>query len=175
MFRLQTRPAHYALLAAAHLLLTMPNLGAHTLWDMDEGVNAEAAREMIEFGNYITPYYNYEIRTAKPAMQYYLTVPFFRALGVNEFAARLPAVLCGLGTVLLTYELARRLFAPSTGLLAGLVLASCFEFCLISHAATPDPPLLLFTTLAFFLYWVGSEGDRRWWFVPVGIAPGSPR
>ncbi|HVK14752.1 MAG TPA: glycosyltransferase family 39 protein [Gemmataceae bacterium] len=172
MFRLQTRPAHYLVLAAAHLLLTLPNLGAHTLWDMDEGVNAEAAREMIEFGNYITPYYNYQIRTAKPAMQYYLTVPFYRAFGVNEFAARLPAVLCGLGSVLLTYELGRRLFAPTTGLIAGLALASCFEFCLISHAATPDPSLLLFTTLAFFLYWIGSEGDRRWWFVPVGIATG---
>ena len=45
MFRLQSRPTHYALLAAAHLLMTLPNLGAHTLWDMDEGVNAEAARE----------------------------------------------------------------------------------------------------------------------------------
>jgi 4-amino-4-deoxy-L-arabinose transferase-like glycosyltransferase len=172
MFRFASRPAHYVLLAAAHLLLTLPNLGAHTLWDMDEGVNAEAAREMIEFGNYITPHYNYQLRSAKPAFSYYLTVPFYRAFGVNEFAARLPAVLCGLGTVLATYELGRRLFAPTTGLIAGFALASCFQFCLISHAATPDPPLLFFTTLAFFLYWIGSEGDRRWWFVPVGIATG---
>jgi 4-amino-4-deoxy-L-arabinose transferase-like glycosyltransferase len=172
MFRFQTRSAHYLLLTAAHLLLTLPNLGAHTFWDMDEGVNAEAAREMLESGNWITPTFNYELRTAKPALLYWLQAVSYMAFGVNEWAARLPAVLCGLGSVLVTYELGRRLFSPSTGLIAGLVLATCVEFCLISHAATPDPPLVFFQTLAFFLYWAGSEGDRRWWFVPVGAVCG---
>ena len=172
MFRLQSRPAHYALLAAAHLLLTLPNLGGPTLWDMDEGVNAEAGREMLESGNWITPYYNYELRTAKPALLYWLQAASYSLFGVTEFAARLPAVLCGLGSVWFTYELGRRLFAPSTGLLAGLVLASCIEFCLISHSATPDPPLILFLTGAMFCYWAGSEGDRRWWFVPTAALCG---
>lgn len=172
MFRSNSRSVHYVVLAAVHLLLTLPNLGAHTLWDMDEGVNAEAAREMRESGNHITPYYNYTLRSAKPALLYWLIQPSYELFGINEFGARLPAVLCGLGTVLLTYELARRLFSPSSGLMAGIALASCFEFCLISHACTPDPPLLLFTTLAFYLYWRGSEGDRRWWFVPTAMATG---
>lgn len=172
MFRLQSRPAHYALLAVAHLLLTLPNIGGHTLWDMDEGVNAEAGREMLESGNWITPYYNYEIRTAKPALLYWLQAASFWALGVNEFAARLPAVLCGLGSVWLTYELGRRMFSATTGLLAGLALAACIEFCLISHAATPDPPLILFLSGVFYCYWAGSGGDRRWWFVPCGALCG---
>ena len=168
MFRLQSRPAHYAILAVAHLLLTLPNIGGHTLWDMDEGVNAEAGREMLESGNWITPYYNYQIRTAKPALLYWLQAASFWAFGVTEFAARLPAVLCGLGSVWLTYELGRRMFSPATGLLAGLSLATCIEFCLISHAATPDPPLILFLSGVFYCYWAGSEGGRRWWFVPCG-------
>jgi 4-amino-4-deoxy-L-arabinose transferase-like glycosyltransferase len=172
MFRFQTRPAHYALLTTAYLLLTLPNLGAHTLWDMDEGVNAEAAREMLESGNWITPYYNYQLRTAKPALLYWLQGLSFLAFGVNEWAARFPAVACGLGSVSVTYELGRRMFSPSTGLLSGLILGSCVEFCLISHAATPDPPLVFFLTLAFYLYWVGSEGERRWWFIPVAMCCG---
>jgi 4-amino-4-deoxy-L-arabinose transferase-like glycosyltransferase len=172
MLRLQSRPAHYAILAAAHLLLTLPNIGAHTLWDMDEGVNAEAGREMLESGNWITPYYNYEIRTAKPALLYWLQAASFWAFGVTEFAARLPAVICGLGSVWLTYELGRRMFSPSTGLLAGLILGTCVEFCLISHAATPDPPLILFLSAVFYCYWAGSEGGRRWWFVPCGALCG---
>jgi 4-amino-4-deoxy-L-arabinose transferase-like glycosyltransferase len=172
MFRFTTRPAHYQLLTAAYLLMTIPNLGAHSLWDMDEGVNAEAGREMLESGNWITPYYNYEIRTAKPALLYWLQALSFWALGVTEFAARLPAVLCGLGSVWVTYELGRRMFTASTGFLAALILASCVEFCLISHAATPDPPLVLFLMLVFYCYWVGSEGGRRWWFVPAGIFAG---
>jgi 4-amino-4-deoxy-L-arabinose transferase-like glycosyltransferase len=172
MFRLQTRRAHYALLAVAQLLMTLPNLGAASLWDMDEGVNAEATREMLESGNWITPYFNYELRTAKPALLYWLQGTSFRIFGINESAARVPAVLCGLGTVLITYELARKLFSPTTGLLSAIALASCLEFCLISHAATPDPPLLLFMTGAFATYWFGSEGGGRWWFVPTAALCG---
>jgi 4-amino-4-deoxy-L-arabinose transferase-like glycosyltransferase len=172
MFSLKSRPAHYLILAVAHLLMTLPNLGAHSLWDMDEGVNAEAAREMLESGNWITPYYNYELRTAKPAMMYWFLALSYQAFGVNEFAARLPAVLFGLGSVLVTYEFGRRLFSASTGLLSGLILASSIEFCLISHAATPDPPLIFFFTLAMYTYWAGSEGNRRWWLVPFGAITG---
>lgn len=169
MFRLQSRPAHYLVIAAAHLLMTLPNLGAHSFWDMDEGVNAEAAREMLESGNWITPHFNFEIRTAKPAMLCWLQASSYQVFGINEFGARLPSVLCGLGTVLLTYEFGRRLFSTTTGLISAIVLASCIEFCLISHAATPDPPLILFMTAAMFIYWIGSEGDRRWWFIPFGV------
>jgi 4-amino-4-deoxy-L-arabinose transferase-like glycosyltransferase len=169
MFGVQSRFGHYAILAVAYLALTLPNLGGHTLWDMDEGVNAEAGREMLESGNWITPYFNYQIRTAKPALLYWLQALSFMALGVNEFAARLPAVVCGLGSVWVTYELGRRMFSATTGLLAGLILASCVEFCLISHAATPDPPLVLFLMLVFYFYWAGSEGERRWWFVPCAV------
>ena len=42
------RLVQYLALAVIHGLLTLPNLGATSLWDMDEGVNAEAAREMRE-------------------------------------------------------------------------------------------------------------------------------
>ena len=172
MFRLQARWSHYALLAAAHLLMTLPNLGAHSLWDMDEGINAEAAREMLESGNWITPYFNYELRTGKPALLYWFMCVSFQLFGVNEFAARLPSVIFGLGSVLVTYELARKMFSPSTGLVAAIALASCFEFCLISHAATPDSPFVFFLTGSFYLYWIGSEGNRRSWFIPFGAATG---
>src|SRR6516164_2329627 len=113
MFRSScNRCSHYILLLALAAGLSFPNLGGPSLWDMDEGVNAEAAREMLESGNWITPYFNYELRTAKPALLYWLQATSYQLFGVNEFAARLPAVLCGLGSVLFTYELARRMFAP---------------------------------------------------------------
>lgn len=168
----QRRLGHYLILVVVQLLITLPNLGAHSLWDMDEGVNAEAGREMIESGNWITPFYNYEIRSAKPALLYWLQGASYLTFGVNEFAARFPAVLCGLVTVLLTYELARKMFNSATGLLSGITLASCLEFALISHAATPDPPLIMWTTLTFYLYWVGSTSGNRWWYVPTAAAMG---
>ena len=118
------RLSHYAILLAAMAVLTLPNLGVQSLWDVDEGVNAEAAREMMEAGTWISPLFNFELRTAKPALLYWLQISSYSVFGVNEFAARLPSVLAGMLTVLLVYELARRMFGANTGLLAGIVLAS---------------------------------------------------
>lgn len=166
------RATHYAILIVVHLLMTLPNLGAHSLWDMDEGVNAESAREMLESGNWITPYFNYEVRTSKPAMNCWIVALSYKLFGINEFAARFPSVLFGLGSVLVTYEFGRRLFSASTGLLSALSLASCIEFCIISHAATPDPPLIFFQLLAFYVYWIGFETANRWWPILFGILTG---
>ncbi len=166
------RLTHYALLLAAMALLTLPNLGVQSLWDVDEGVNAEAAREMMEAGTWISPLFNFELRTAKPALLYWLQMTSYSMFGVNEFAARLPSVLAGMATVLLVYELARRMFGSATGLLAGIVLASALEFCMLSHAATPDSTLLTFTVLTFYLFWIGSRNGGRSWFIPCGMAAG---
>src|SRR5262245_31415571 len=131
-----TRVADYAVLVAVAAAVTLPNLGASSLWDVDEGVNAEAAREMREGNTWVIPTFNYELRTAKPVMLYWLQRGSFAAFGVSEWSARLPSVLAGWLTILLTYELARRVFGRSTGLLAGIVLASAIEFCVLAHAAT---------------------------------------
>ena len=168
----QHRLTHYALLLATMGLLTLPNLGSHRFWDADEGVNAEASREMLEAGTLITPLFNFELRTAKPIMIYWLQMASYTAFGVNEIAARLPSVLAGLLTVLILYELARNMFGPSTGLLAGIVLSSAIEFCLLSQSATTDSALLAFTMLSFYFFWIGSRDGRRSWFIPCGMACG---
>ena len=160
----------YAILLAVSAALTLPNLGATSLWDVDEGVNAEAAREMRDNGTWVIPTFNYQLRTAKPVMLYWLQRGTYAAFGVSEWSARLPSVLAAWLAVLLTYELARRMFGRPTGLLAGVVLASAFEFCMLAHAATPDATLLLFTVLTYFLFWARHEaGSRRWW-VPTAAA-----
>lgn len=166
----RSRLADYALLVAVAAALTLPNLGAATLWDVDEGVNAEAAREMREADTWVIPTFNYQLRTAKPVLLYWLQRASYAAFGVSEWSARLPSALCGWLTVLLTYELARRMFGRSTGLLAGVVLASAIEFCTLAHAATPDAPLLLFTVLTYFLFWVYHENGSRHWWVPCAAA-----
>ena len=166
------RATDCAILLAVAAALTLPNLGGPSLWDVDEGVNAEAAREMQESGTWVIPTFNRELRTAKPVMLYWLQKVSYAAFGVSEWSARLPSVLAGWLTILLTYELARRLFGRPTGLLAGVVLATAIEFCALSHAATPDATLLLFTVLTYTVFWFGHENGGRWWWVPTGAAAG---
>jgi 4-amino-4-deoxy-L-arabinose transferase-like glycosyltransferase len=167
-----SRLAHWLTLVAVAGLLFLPNLGAHSLWDMDEGVNAECGREMLEAGTWVVPTFNWELRTAKPVLTYWLQRPAYQLLGVNELAARLPSALLGVGTVLVTYELGRRMFGPLTGLLGGVALASTIQFSVLSHAATPDAPLIFFTTLAYYLIWVGHLDGRRGFLVWPGVACG---
>jgi 4-amino-4-deoxy-L-arabinose transferase-like glycosyltransferase len=167
-----SRRTHYAILAAVVAVVMLPNLGAPSLWDVDEGVNAGCTREMMESGSWIVPTFNYELRTAKPVMLYWLQRLSFNAFGINEWAARFPAVLLGLGTVLLTYELARRIFDARTALLGGVILATAIEFCKLSHAATPDAPLIFFVTLTLYLFWVGHEYGSRTWFLTAAFASG---
>ncbi len=166
------RLGHYALLMAALVLLTLPNLGNHTLWDIDEGLNAEAAREMLEGQRWVVPTFNFELRSAKPPLLYWGQILSYQLFGVSEFAARLPSVLASLLTVLLVYELGRQMFNARTGLMGGLILASAFEFCLLAHAATPDAVLLLATVLTLTVFWLGSQnGSRAWWY-PTAAAAG---
>ncbi len=154
----------YAVLVAVAAALTLPNLGATSLWDVDEGVNAEAAREMRENDTWVIPTFNYQLRTAKPVMLYWLQRASYSVFGVSEWSARLPSVLAVWLTALLVYELARRMFDRATGVLAGIVLVSALEVCVLAHAATPDATLLLFTVLTYYLFWTRHEGDsRRWW------------
>src|SRR5437016_10639626 len=144
---LNTRCGHYGLLLAVALALTFPNLGACSLWDIDEGNNAEAAREMLDCGNWVVPTHNYQLRVDKPALLYWLQIGAFRLFGINELAARFPSALAALLTVLLAYELARGMFGAATGLLAGMILTGSGGFCASAHFANPDALLHFCTVL----------------------------
>ncbi len=164
------RFVHHLLLLAVGSTLAFPWLGASSLWDDDEGVNAECAREMAETGTWIVPLFNWELRTAKPVLLYWLLRASYDAFGTHEFAARLPSALAFLGSILLTYELGRRMFDAATGLLAGVIVASTLELVKLGRAATPDATLLFCLLLYFWAFWRGHENGGRRWFVPCGTA-----
>ena len=63
------RAGHYLLLSLVWVALCLVNLGKPSLWDIDEGNNAEAAREMYESGNWIVPTFNFSLRVDKPALR----------------------------------------------------------------------------------------------------------
>jgi 4-amino-4-deoxy-L-arabinose transferase-like glycosyltransferase len=173
MRRLLDSPAlHVLLILGVAIVLILPSLGSTSLWDIDEGLNAEAAREMFERGDYVVPQFNFKPRTAKPPLLYWLQATAYQTFGVNEFAARLPSAIAMALAALLTYRLGRRMFSPVAGLLAALILLSNVQASILAHAATPDAVLLLCLVFSMTLFWDGySSGGTRWLWLP-GIGCG---
>jgi 4-amino-4-deoxy-L-arabinose transferase-like glycosyltransferase len=147
-------------LALAAALVFFTNLGVPHLWDEDEPRNAACAREMLERGDWVVPTFNYELRTQKPVLLYWLIMASYSLFGINEFAARLPSAVLAIGTTLVTFHLGRMLFNERAGSLAGLMMASCLMFGVAGRAATPDSCLIFFTSLSLLAFvWTVS---RRW-------------
>ena len=82
-------------------------LGSQAITDADEAFYAEASREMVESGDWLTPRFNYQHRWEKPVLYYWLTAATYLATGPNEFAARLWSALSGVGLALLAWAIAR--------------------------------------------------------------------
>jgi 4-amino-4-deoxy-L-arabinose transferase-like glycosyltransferase len=150
----------------------LPNLGGPSLWDIDEGHNAEAARLMLVSGDWVVPKFNGDLRVDKPALLYWLQLAAYKTFGVGEFAARLPSAFAALLAVLCVYELGRSMFGAATGLLAGVILASMAMFCAAAHFANPDALLTALTLLTLLFFWRGYAAGGRAWFFPAGAAAG---
>ncbi|MGH7164226.1 MAG: ArnT family glycosyltransferase, partial [Nitrospiraceae bacterium] len=135
------------------------DLGGLGLTDRDEGSNAEAAREMLETGDWISPTLNYEPRFAKPVFVYWLMSGAYRLLGISEFAARFPSALFGLALILLQYAFLTRVRGPVVGLLGGLMLVLSIEIVAIGRLALTDSVLIFFTTVSLLGFWLGLHAS----------------
>jgi 4-amino-4-deoxy-L-arabinose transferase-like glycosyltransferase len=158
-------------------LAFLGGLGRGPIADSDEAFYAEASREMLESGDWLTPYYNYEPRFQKPALYYWLTAGTFAVLGPTEFAARFWSAMAGLGLVAITALCAGRWRDDGEiGLLAGAIAATSFGYFALARMALPDLPLAFFITLSVWATFVATlereRRPRRWLLVAAAAAAG---
>ena len=173
-----TGRSHHALLLLALLalagLLFFLGLGDMGLTDRDEGRNAEAGREMFESGDRLTPTFNGELRVAKPVFLYWLMEQSYRLFGVNEFAARFPSALFGVGLILIQYLFLVHQRDRTVALFGGLMLLLNLEVLALGRMALTDSVLIFFTTASLYGFWLGLHGEggvRRWiWMFYIGMA-----
>ncbi len=153
-------------------LLFFAFLGICDLWDIDEGMHAAIAQTMLLSGDWVTPVFNGEAFFDKPVLFNWLNAISFKVFGFTEFAARLPAAVAGLGSVMLVWQLGRQFYGERAGFLAGLILATSLEFMILSRVVQYDIPFTFFVTLALFCFAKGllSEGDRRFYFLGMYAA-----
>lgn len=98
-------------------LIFIPFLGGVHLFDWDEINFAEAAREMIVTGDYMTVKINFLPFWEKPPIFIWLQVLSMKMFGINEFAARFPNAICGIVTLLVLFNIGRKLRDNQFGLI----------------------------------------------------------
>jgi 4-amino-4-deoxy-L-arabinose transferase-like glycosyltransferase len=150
-------------------------LGRAALWEPDEARYAEGTRQMLERGDFLTPWFNGEPRLEKPVLFYWLQMPFFAVLGPGEAAARAPVALLGAASVLMTYLIGARLFGPQVAWMAALVFATSFRPITFARLGHTDMPALFFELVALHAFLRGAQdaSARRAWIVAwaaVGLA-----
>ncbi len=142
--------------AVAASVIFFTNLGGAALFDMDEALYGTCAREMLDRGNLIVPWFNGAMFPEKPPLMFWTMMGGFELCGgVNELGARFFSAVLGVGTALVAFHLGRILFNLRVGLWAGLVTASTIVFTISARAATVDSALTFFTALAFLMFVVG--------------------
>ena len=142
-----------ALLAVA-ILLSFYRLGSVSLFDVDEAVFAEATKEMVLSGDWITPTYNGANRYDKPILFYWLMAASYHIFGMNEFGARFPSAFTGALLSLSIFFFLRRYAGRETALHAALSFVLSLYFFVYSHAAVTDMVLTLLITLSLFSFFL---------------------
>lgn len=161
------RVALGVILLAIAALPILYALGRWPLLEPDEGRNAEVAREMLELGRWAVPHFNHLPYLDKPAMLFWLAGGSFAVVGVNEFAARLPAAVSAIATIGLTYGLARRLTDGPRAILAAAVFATAPLVLVFARLVIFDMPLTAFITLALWCLVRARLDGGTAWLIPV--------
>ena len=150
------------LLASALFFL---GLGIPGLFDADEPAYAGAAREMLERGDWVTPYFNGQPRFDKPILFYWLILLSYRVFGITEFAVRFWSAFAGVGLVALLWQAARRRMGDEAAVWTGVAFSANLLTALLARAAVTDMLLTFFVTAAILAGLTAveqSDSTNRW-------------
>lgn len=165
-FFTETRQRWLLLLLTAFTFFIL--LGSRALNEPDEGRYSEIAREMIETGDWVVPHLWYLPHLDKPPMTYWLVAASMKLFGQNEWAARLPLALAGMGGVWATWRLGGSLGGRRVGFWSALILQTSLLYFVMARMLTTDMFLTLFDAWAIYFFW------RSWLNLTSDLGPRTP-
>ncbi len=160
------------LLVLAWLALQVGGLWTPGLLDDVDSVYLEAAREMLQRRDFVTPYVDGLRFFDKPPLMYWLAAGSMRVFGEHDWAGRLPLALGVLALLLAVYGLGLRWFGERGAFYSALVLGTAIGPYLYTRFFIPDILICLWMTLGVWWFLVGLErvsAGRRAWGPAVGF------
>ena len=159
----QRKLASFAVIFLLWAVIYIPALFRPALIDDTDSVHAEAAREMVTRGDWVTLYVDGLRYLEKAPVLYWSMASSFKLFGVAEWTARLPIALGVLALLLATFSLGRRLFGARAGFFSSFVLATAFGPFICTRILIPDMMVGLWLTLSFdfFLRTLDQESPSR--------------
>lgn len=162
------RLLHVLLLVVFSLISFLPGLATIPAVDRDEARFAQATRQMVESGDYITPRLGDEPRFKKPIGIYWLQAAAVLTGGPDapsEMAYyRLPSLVAALLSIVLVYAIGARLFGAAAGFTAALLFAASPIVAAEAHLAKTDAVQCLMALLGQFALmriYLGDVGGGR--------------
>ena len=132
------------------LVLIASGIGMRDPWPADEPRFALIARDMVATGEWLVPRVAGDIYADKPPLFFWLIAAVLQITGSLRFSFLLPSILAGLGTTLMVYDLARRLWSRDTAFIAGTCLLFTVQFVWQARQAQIDATLCFWTTLSLY-------------------------
>jgi 4-amino-4-deoxy-L-arabinose transferase-like glycosyltransferase len=151
------------IIALYGLIFLLPFAGSANLFDWDEIIFAESAREMIITGDYLTVTINFEPFWEKPPLFIWLQVISMKIFGINEFAARFPNIIGGIITLVSIYLVGRKVHDTKFGMLWALAFGCSVLPFFYFRTGIIDPwfNLFIFNGIAFFIFYLVPDRFPR--------------
>jgi len=166
----------WIVLAAASLVFLVSIGSPPHLMDDVDAVQAQAARNMLASGDWVTARLDGVAYLEKSPLNYWMIAVAYRIFGVHDWAARLPHALAVVLLCWITYRFGRWAFGETAGLYAGIALSTSVGLFLFTRILIPDATLTLTITGAIWAWLRLLEPDEksplRWSFL-LGLCLGA--
>ncbi len=162
---------HCLLIAAFSTVILFANLHRGDLSGSDDAAYAHEGKQVLLSGNWLEVRLNGDLDFDKPPLFVWCEAAFMKIFGISDFAAKFPAALFGLGTILLVYFIARELTDQFWLPIVAMVVMTTTQYFMkyATHAMT-CVPFTFFFALAMLSYLKGRKQQE--YLLLCGIATG---
>ncbi len=141
------------ILIALWFAIFIASIARPALLDDADSFHAEAVREMVQSGDWVTLRINDGIRYLEKApLMYWLAALSVTVFGLHDWSIRLPLALFSLLLIMLVFRFGTRSWGEKGGFYSGLVIATCLGHYAFTRIFLPDMIVSFFIAFCLYMY-----------------------